>query len=76
MTTPTTLYPRADCPVLQQAEAVFSHAKNLRTSINKLRKSLAACQDCPNAADCYPLKEFNRQVDVAIDELTAEWGLV
>jgi hypothetical protein len=75
MTNTLSTPPISNCPVLQQAQIVLSDARALRKSVRKLRKSLDACQECPNAGECVPLQEFNRQVDAAISALTAEWGL-
>ena len=64
-----------NCPVLEQAETTRDAANELRSAVNDLRVSLAACDDCPLGGKCDVLKEFNLEIDIAIAEITAEWQL-
>jgi hypothetical protein len=72
-TYPTQL--QQQCPVIKQAEQVLEHSKNLRAAMNKLRRDLSTCQDCPIAGQCTVLVKLNQEIDAAIDALALEWGL-
>ena len=75
-TTLTSIPQEETCQVVQQAAIVLNHAKNLRTSMNQMRRLLITCNTCPKSGDCPALQEYNRQIDAALNQVTAEWGLV
>jgi hypothetical protein len=66
---------KSHCPVLQSAEQVRKSGDNLLRSMRRLRRSLNACQACPQQNECSFRLSFNTQVDAVIAELNEEWGL-
>ena len=64
------------CAVLIQAEVVLERATSLRSAVNKLRRDLRRCDDCANREECLPLREFNSQINTALEDLAVEWGRV
>jgi hypothetical protein len=63
------------CPVSQSAEQVRKSGDNLLRAIRRMRRSLIACQTCPQQNECNFRQDFNNQVDALIGELNEEWGL-
>ena len=64
-----------NCPVIDQAKNTRDAANGLRSAVNDLRVSLAACEDCPLGGRCDVIKSFNDEINLAIAEITEEWNL-
>jgi hypothetical protein len=73
--TPYLTPPRNDCPIVAGQVKITDLSREMVRAIRQLRRDLDACQHCPFADDCEILKNFNRQVQYAIDEITEEWNL-
>ncbi len=61
------------CPVLQDTQHIQGLSHDLTKALRKLRRDLTRCEQCPSYDDCPILKEFNSQVQAALDEVSAEW---
>jgi hypothetical protein len=73
------VYPTASqkvCPVVTQAELVLESSKSLRAAVNKLRRDMRACMECPDFGQFAAMIKLNHDIDAAIDALATEWGLV
>jgi hypothetical protein len=64
-----------DCPIRQDAEQTVELSKNYLKSLRKLRRSLRKCLKCAARPECSLLREWNAQIDQAIDEVNEEWAL-
>lgn len=65
-----------ECPVLQDAQNVLAAGENLTRAVRRLRTSRRMCQRCPALESCPVWREFNCQIDAAIQQVNLEWGLV
>ena len=63
------------CPVVWHADEALDSARRLASSMRRLRQVLRACRRCPAREDCAILKDFNRQLEVALGEIAEEWHL-
>jgi ferritin-like protein len=63
------------CRVRMDARRVISLGQDLRRSLQRLRHDLAACRKCPLAGECTLRQEIDEQIDAAIAEVNAEWGM-
>jgi hypothetical protein len=63
-----------DCPIRRDAEQAFELSKDFLKSLRKLRRSLRKCRRCPAGPECKLLREWNAQIDQAIDEVNQEWS--
>jgi hypothetical protein len=62
------------CPVQTlQLQAVSLGGKMLRT-LRRLRLETAACHSCLQNDECPTREEINSQIEIAIGEITTEWG--
>jgi hypothetical protein len=68
MTTPV-----PGCPIVQDTRQIQGLSRDLIKTLRKLRRDLLACVKCPNYNNCQVLKEFNSQVEAALDEVAHEW---
>jgi hypothetical protein len=66
-------YP-ASCPAAR-VDQVLSLSSDLRRAMRRLRRELNACQSCPAGDDCRFIRYFQDQVNAAILQVNAEWGL-
>jgi len=63
------------CPVIVNAEAALKAAHHLKSAVRRLKFTLHLCHSCPVASECGAISEINRQIELAITEVTQEWGL-
>ena len=63
------------CPIKADFELAASSGRIYLKALRRLRKAMRACQECVLLDDCPIRREINRQIDEAIQEVTAEWGL-
>jgi ribosomal protein L39E len=63
-----------DCPVWVEAKGVAQVSKDLVRRMRRLRKAMLACRGCTARQDCDFLQSFKAGLDVAIAEVTEEWG--
>ncbi len=66
---------RTDCPVQLTFESTLQAAKVFGQSIRKLRRSLLSCANCTGVDDCPIRQKVGEAIDMAIIEITDEWGL-
>lgn len=70
-----------DCPVLPQAQAALVDARELVRALRRLRKRAQRCTSCRGKAsaalqgECLWMQDLNARLDLAIEEIMAEWGL-
>lgn len=69
-----------DCPVLPQAQAALVDARELVKALRRLRKRAQRCAPCRRNAtapqgECLWMQDLNARLDLAIEEIMAEWGL-
>lgn len=67
-------YP-ASCPVMPRVGQVVKLSSDLRRAMRRLGRELNACQKCPAGEDCRFIRYFQDQVNAAILQVNAEWGL-
>jgi hypothetical protein len=65
----------AACPMSARVEQVLRLSSDLRRGMRRLRRELNACQKCPAGEDCRFIRYFQDQVNAAILQVNAEWGL-
>jgi hypothetical protein len=70
-----------ECPALPQAQATLADARELVKALRRLRKRAQRCTRClasiPTAqqGECLWMQDLNARLDLAIEEILAEWGL-
>jgi hypothetical protein len=64
-----------DCPIREEAEQAIQLSKDFLKSLHRLRRSLRKCRRCPARPECKLLREWNAQIDQAIDEVNEEWSI-
>lgn len=64
-----------DCPVLRDAQRVLSASNDMTRALRTLKRSRRLCRECSRVEGCQVWGEFNRQIDIAIQEINQEWGL-
>lgn len=64
-----------DCPVYWQASQALNTARQLASSLRRLRRALRVCRRCPMAQNCPAAQNFNRQLEAALAEIADEWRL-
>jgi hypothetical protein len=64
-----------DCPIKQDAERTIELSRDFLKSLRKLRRSLRKCKKCAAGPDCKLLREWNAQIEQAIDEVNEEWAV-
>jgi hypothetical protein len=67
--------PPASCPIAPRVSQVLSLSFDLQRAMRRLRRELNACQACPMGEDCRFMNYFQGQVNAAITQVNAEWGL-
>ena len=67
--------PRPTCPILLEAKNVLDKAHNLRRALRHLARSTRRCLTCPENSSCPSIRYFDHAVDLAIEQITREWGL-
>ena len=65
----------AGCPIADDFNLVLDLSEDLNRAMRQLRRKLAACGKCPLDDACGFRRAFQKQVDLAIQEITGEWGL-
>ena len=68
-------YSTADCPVRECAQQTVALGQDLEKALRRLRKTMRACARCGLAGDCALIREWHSQIDAAVREVAAEWGL-
>lgn len=63
------------CRVRMDAACVVSLGQDLRRALQRLRRDLAACRKCPLSAECELRQHIDEQIEAAIAEVNAEWGM-
>jgi len=63
------------CPVLLEAQRTLEKAHDLRKALRKLSRSTRRCLTCPENNNCPSIRYFDHAVDLAVHQLTHEWGL-
>ncbi len=63
------------CPVIAHSEMVLEDAQQLAVSIQRLQRSLQACQRCECASVCAFMRDFNAQFDAALQYVMETWNL-
>lgn len=63
------------CPLQEQAEGVLDVAIALVKALRRLRRLRLRCEACSQVESCPFWGQFNRQVDIAIQEINQEWGM-
>lgn len=66
----------ATCPVREEAGRVIALGGEMVKVLRRQRRALRGCPRCPQSGDCRLWQEFNTQVDLAIQAVNQEWGLV
>lgn len=70
-----------DCPVLPQAQSTLVEARELVKALRRLRKRTLRCTRCravvsaAQQGECLWMQDLNARLDLAIEEIMAEWGL-
>lgn len=67
--------PRPSCPILLEAKSVLDKAHNLRRALRHLSRSTRRCLTCPENSTCPSIRYFDHAVDLALEQITREWGL-
>ena len=67
--------PRPACPILLEAKSALDKAHDLRQALRHLSRSTRRCLTCPENSACPSIRYFDNAVDLAIQQLTREWGL-
>ena len=65
----------ASCPIAPRVSQVLNLSSDLGRAMRRLRRELNACQACPAGEDCRFISYFQEQVNAAITQVNAEWGL-
>ena len=65
----------ASCPIAPRVSQVLNLSSDLGRAMRRLRRELNACQACPAGEDCRFMSYFQEQVNAAITQVNAEWGL-
>ena len=65
----------ADCPILANRDTITGLSRSMVRTIRRIKQDLNACDKCPASENCVVLREFNRQISVAIQEIQDEWDL-
>jgi hypothetical protein len=63
------------CPILLEVKSVLNKAHNLRRALRHLARSTRRCLTCPQNSSCPSISYFDHAVDLALIQLTLEWGL-
>ncbi len=66
---------RTNCPVILPFADALNSAKAFTKAIRCLRRSLLKCDQCSGVDDCPIRKQIGQAIDIAILEVTDEWGL-
>ena len=67
--------PIVDCPVKLDFERAMHSAKEFNLALRRLYRSLKRCDRCPSVDECPVKRNINQQMDMAIQQITEEWGL-
>ncbi len=67
--------PRPSCPILLEAKSVLAKAHDLRRAVRRLSRSTRRCLTCPENRICPSIRYFDHAVDLALQQITREWGL-
>ncbi len=65
-----------DCSLRLNTDRVVELGEEMVIAMRRLRRSLDECGRCRFVDDCAIKREFNAQVDTAIQEVNEEWGMV
>jgi hypothetical protein len=68
-------FPPAGCPIAPDVHLVLDLSEDLAIAMRQLRRKLDACEKCPLDDYCGFRRAFQAQVDLAIQEVTGEWGM-
>ena len=68
-------YPPAGCPISANIYLVLDLSEDLTRAMRQLRRKLDACEKCQLDESCGFRRAFQEQVDLAIKEVTGEWGM-
>ena len=63
------------CQAEIEAKAVVLAGQEMAKGLRRLKRALRACDQCEDNEDCNILRSYNQQIQVAISEITSEWGL-
>lgn len=63
-----------NCPVLDDTTRIRSTATDLLKQLRRLKRDLALCEQCPAVDGCVVLREFQGQVDAALEEVWQAWN--
>jgi len=63
------------CLILADVDRFERHSQGLARAMRQLRRDLAACRGCPNAADCEILQTLHAKITRAIQQISDEWNL-
>jgi hypothetical protein len=67
--------PPAGCPISADIYLVVDLSEDLTRAMRQLRQKLDACERCALDDHCGFRRAFQEQVDLAIKEVTGEWGM-
>jgi hypothetical protein len=65
----------AGCPISADIYLVIDLSEDQTRAKRQLRRKHDACEKCPLDDQCGFRRAFQEQVDLAIKEVTGEWGL-
>jgi len=68
-------FPPAGCPISPDIHLVLDLSEDLTRAMRQLRRKLDACEKCSLDDHCGFRRAFQAQVDMAIQEITGEWGM-
>lgn len=64
------------CPVINIASEILSCQQNILRKIRLFKKrSIKNCNLCNHTGECEQILEVNMQIELAIREVVAEWGI-
>ncbi len=66
---------RVNCPVRIPFDDALKSAEAFGKAIRLLRRSLLNCDQCSGVDECPIRKQVGEAIDIAIQEVTDEWGL-
>lgn len=65
-----------DCSLRRNLDRVGELGEEMVIALRRLRRSQDECEQCRFIEGCLVKREFNLQVNIAIQEINEEWGLI
>lgn len=64
------------CPVIELANNILGCQKDILLKIKSFKnRTKLTCTNCIKYGSCEQLNFINQQIDIAIQEVTIEWGI-